>query len=213
MKEAAGSFASLVGTFAVIVGAILVRQYSEIHNTAGDWMIYGVVIVGGLALMIGGFYLAGPRALVVSGTILLLFFGWCAVYGPGFFTSPGRSAQKRSMADTRTLATALEARETETHEYPVVRKFDDLVPLLEPTYIKTVPRVDGWKNAWKYESWKEDPKAIGADHYALGSAGRDNKFDKPSLRDYTKTETTDFDGDVVYRDGEFISYPQGSQRQ
>src|SRR5437764_7326105 len=185
MKDAAGSFASLIGTLALIVGVILVQQYSQVHNSASDWVIYGGVIAGGLALMIAGFYLVGYRAIVVSSTILLLFFGWCAVYGPGFFTAPGRSAQKRSMADMRTLATALEARATDKNEYPIVGKFDDLVPLLEPTYIKTVPRVDGWDNKWKYESWKEDPKAIGADHYAFGSAGRDDKFDKPRLRDYT----------------------------
>jgi type II secretory pathway pseudopilin PulG len=213
MRDAAGFLASLAGTTALIGGSIAAVVFSEVNNTPRDWMMYGFAIAGGLALMVAGVFLARGRAVILQSAVLVLFLGWCAVNGPGFFTSPGRSRQKRTMADMRTLATALEARATDMNEYPTVRNFDDLVPLLEPTYIKTVPGVDAWQNRWKYESWKEDPKAIGADHYALGSAGRDHKFDKPSLRSYSTMTTSDYDADVVFRDGAFIVYPQGAQSQ
>lgn len=174
------------------------------YSSALHWTLYIAAIVIGLALMLLGIYLARGRAVIVEIVLVLLLLAAFAVYGPGLFTDPGRSIEKRTMADIRTVGIALETRETDTHDYPTVRSFDELVPLLEPTYLKNVPRVDGWGNAWKYESWKDES---GASHYALGSPGRDKKFDHPSLRMYSKQKTTDLDADTVFRDGEFIVSP------
>jgi hypothetical protein len=152
----------------------------------------------GFILIIAGFRLARWGAIVVDATVFLYFL---YIY-PSVWTSHGRSLQKRTMADMRTLVTALEARAADTNEYPRVRTVDDLAPLLEPTYIKRMPKTDGWGNPWRYESW-------GADHYAIGSGGRDRKFEKASLRQYSRASTSGWDGDLVFRDGEWISWPEG----
>ena len=208
MKEFVGFVCSIVGAASFILGLAVAQSQNETHVLgAMEWIGYGLAVAAGPVLIITGFRLAGPRALVVDAAVLVFFFA--CVYPAVFSSSRGRGLQIRTMADIRSLATALEARATERNEYPTIRSVNDLVQLLEPTYIKPMPRTDGWGNAWRYESWKEDPKSAGPDHYALGSGGRDNKFEKASLRQYSKTATTDFDGDLVVRDGVPISWPQG----
>jgi hypothetical protein len=58
----------------------------------------------------------------------------------------------------------------------------------------------------RFESWRT-PDAQAADHHAIASGGKDRKFEKRSLRDYSERGTTDVDCDIVFRDGKFISYP------
>lgn len=50
------------------------------------------------------------RSIALAATPLALMF---AIAAPNVFTSWNRSQQKRTMADIRTLATALEARATD----------------------------------------------------------------------------------------------------
>ena len=42
-------------------------------------------------------------------------------------------------------------------------------------------------------------------------AGRDWKWEKRSLREYTERATTNFDCDIVFSDGTFVTYPEGVQ--
>lgn len=99
------------------------------------------------------------------------------------------------MADMRTLATALEARATDTNEYPSTRSVADLAPLLVPKYVKQLPVVDGWGHAYRYSAEKEV--------YTIWSAGRDGKFQQ-----YKAGATTNFDCDIVFSNGSFIQYPE-----
>ena len=197
MKPLSGILASFLGTAMFVVGLLVAWSQSEARIlSATQSIIYGIVIAVGFALLMVGFRSAPLAAVVVDAGTLFFFFTF--IY-PSLFTNVGRSLQVRTMADMRTLATALEARATDANEYPRVQQVSDLVPFLEPTYIKRMPRTDGWGQPWRYESW--------GNHYAIGSAGRDRKFDRASLRQYPKTSTTSFDGDLVYRDGELISGP------
>jgi len=201
-----GIVCSIVGTAAFIAGLAIAQSQSEVHIlSTAESIGFGLAIAFGFALMIAGFRLARWGAIVVDGIVLGYFI--FVVY-PSVWTSRGRSLQTQTIANIRALATALEERASDTNEYPRVKTIDDLAPLLEPTYIKRIPRVDGWGNPLRYESWKQDAKSVGADHYAIGSAGRDHKFERASLRRYSKTSTTTFDGDLVFRDGEWISLPE-----
>jgi Flp pilus assembly protein TadD len=87
---------------------------------------------------------------------------------------------------------------------------DELARFLEPTYIRHLPREDAFGNAIRYESWQAGPERAGADHYAIGSAGRDWKWDMPSLRAYSRRGTDGSDCDIVYSDGAFIVYPRAT---
>lgn len=135
-----------------------------------------------------------------------------------------RSLQHRTMADMKTIATALEARAVDVNDYPFAASIDAIAAKLSPTYLKQVPLRDGWGNRWRYEAWKVDPKAHGRDYYVIVSAGKDAQFESadPKLMEafvrankagqlstFTPKETTNFDCDIVYSTGSFIQYPQG----
>jgi hypothetical protein len=118
----------------------------------------------------------------------------------------GRSRPKRTMADIRTVATAVEALATDLNAYLSSRSIDDLAKLLEPTYIKRLPRTDAWEYPLRYESDSET-------EYRIGSGGRSGEWEKPRLSDYTPRPTDTMDADIVFGNGSFIQYPEGVQVQ
>jgi len=132
-----------------------------------------------------------------------------AIAIPNVANALNRKKQNQTMADIRTVSTALEARATDFNEYPVVRSLDELAPLIEPTYVKQMPRFDGWHKPFRYESWRETGQAA-ATHYAFSSAGSDGRFEKPSARDYDPSATTTFERDIVFSNGAFIQYAEGT---
>jgi type II secretory pathway pseudopilin PulG len=143
--------------------------------------------------------------LLVGGLVLVAIVGILAAIAiPNLLTAMQRSRQKRTMADMRSLGTALEAYASDKDAYPEVSSVNDLAPLLTPTYMAKVPAIDGWETPLRYEG--------GGASYAIGSAGGDKTFERGSLGEYTpETATTDFDNDIVYANGKFVQYPQGPQ--
>jgi type II secretory pathway pseudopilin PulG len=169
-----------------------------------------------------------PRPVVKGGTNAVLIIAVVAVVGliaiaivgilaaiaiPNLLTAMQRSKQMRTIADVRTLATALEAYATDNNKYPDVSSVDDLRPMLVPKYIKALPTRDGWGHAIRYECVKEQSVCT---HYIIASAGKDGQFEHDDLLAYRSAPpgpATNFDCDIVYADGAFLEYPQGVQRQ
>ncbi|HVG22619.1 MAG TPA: DUF2059 domain-containing protein [Thermoanaerobaculia bacterium] len=108
-----------------------------------------------------------------------------------------------AMSDLRTIATCLEARATDTDEYPQVT-FDELPPLLEPTYVRKLPRVDPWGTPYAYLA---DGK-----HYRVVSAGADRRFEwdsrKLDLTEVSPRAMESLDADLIFQDGTFAQYPR-----
>jgi len=126
-------------------------------------------------------------------------------YVKSIYPANQRSKQKRTQADLRTIGTAIEAWAQDTREYPVVARYEALVPILEPKYIKSLPRVDAWGTPYRYEATK--------DSYAIMSAGRDGVFEKASAKDYFNSGVKEsFDADIVFANGTFVQYPYGVGR-
>lgn len=143
---------------------------------------------------------------VVTGIVAFVLF---APVVPGLVTAPGRSKQKRTMADMRSIATAVEAYAVDhANHYPNANDLDELSRLITPTYIRTLPRLDGWNHPYRFQHLVS---ADGTEDFILGSAGKDGKWEKRSLSDYTAQATTDYDNDIISRPGEFIQYPEGIQ--
>jgi len=146
------------------------------------------------------------RLLIVADMAVMLAF-YTLVY-PKVKPLSARTDQARTMADMRTIAAAVEAFRAEHKYYPAAPSLTALRPLLEPTYLRSMPGVDAWRNAFRYEAWSdrgdERPRA---QHYAIASAGNDRNFEQPSLRSYQVHATESFASDIVFRDGAFISYP------
>ena len=159
------------------------------------------VVAGGgtnvLAIVIG---------VAAAGLVLFAIIGILAAIAiPNLLTAMQRSKQKRTMADMRTVATALEAYGTdhEREEYPPGAIVEELRPHLQPAYVKAVPAIDGWATPLRYMPL--------ADHgYVIVSAGKDKIFQSEPDQ-YTPGTTNHFDCDIVFANGSFVQYPSGIQ--
>jgi general secretion pathway protein G len=136
-----------------------------------------------------------------------------AIAIPNLLNAVQRGKQKRTMSDIRTMATAVEAYAVDNNYYPsgaCTGKFtaidaimdSDSLSVLSPTYIANPVRVDGWGNFMLYET--ED--ATVNQQYGFRSKGRDN-----TSTTFTCLTTTNFNDDIVYSNGGFINWPEGTQ--
>ena len=131
-----------------------------------------------------------------------------AIAIPNLLNAIDRGKQKRTMADTRAIGTAVESYAVDTNFYPISSSMASISSLgaanmgIEPIYLKLVPTKDGWGGLLYYGS---DADGAGSD-YTLVSYGKDKKVSSSS-----KGETNDFDCDIIYQNGVFTAYPQGVQ--
>jgi general secretion pathway protein G len=129
-----------------------------------------------------------------------------AIAIPNLLNAINRGRQKRSMADVRTIGTAVEAYAVDMAFYPTYSQGPvanaTFQGFLEPTYVKTVPREDGWRTTFYAESASR--------FYTLASAARDKVLSN-ALNAYTAGITSDMDCDIVYSNGSFVQYPEGVQ--
>ena len=153
---------------------------------------------------IAGFTLI--EILVVLAIVAILALIAIANYVTGL----ERARQKRTMADMRTIANAWEARATETKGYSAAGytypgmpvSYIELREVLVPTYANPMPERDGWGQAFEFatdEAWGSQK----AQSYAVRSSGRDKQFQTS----YTPGSFDNFDCDLVYANGSFVTYP------
>lgn len=135
-----------------------------------------------------------------------------AIASVSFLTAIDRARQKRSMADIRTIASAWETRASDTQSYLVAgftfpsapATYDDLYTALCPTYLRKLPRYDGWGRPLEFGAGP-DPKLFG-----IRSAGRDGLYEGDT---YIAAETANPDCDIVYGSGSFVRYPAVAQER
>jgi hypothetical protein len=103
---------------------------------------------------------------------------------------------ERTMAQVRTLATAIEAYAVDNDAYPQAPTVTMLEPLLVPTYIASLPASDAWGTPLEYTA--------GADgkSYRIRSAGSDRRF-QPTRAPGRSSKTED---DLIYEDGTFLAW-------
>jgi type II secretion system protein G len=142
-----------------------------------------------------------------------------AIAIPNLLNALQRARQRRTMADMRTIAVAWEARDVDTARYnaagagfqTINQPIDpnDLETVIVPTYVKNMPKVDGWGHPFGLFADIAWGNATPASRYAIVSAGKDGQFDATSQQG----ATTRFDCDIIYSTGMFIVYPEGVQQQ
>jgi hypothetical protein len=108
------------------------------------------------------------------------------------------------MADIRSIATAIEAYESDHPDWKPARSGGSparLTSLLQPAYIKQLPVNDGWNRPMHLAVWtdKDDAPA-----YRIWSLGKDGKRDA-KWGGVIRT----FDNDLVYENGSFTQWPEG----
>jgi prepilin-type N-terminal cleavage/methylation domain-containing protein len=133
-----------------------------------------------------------------------------------YFTAIQRGKQRRTMADIRSIAVAWETRAIDAKSYNgagftfpgVMLTSVDVNTMLVPTYIKFIPTKDGWGNDLEFAVDQSVGSSTPAKEYSIRSGGRDGKF---SGSIYGAATTTNFDCDIVYSNGTFVVYPEGTQ--
>ena len=146
--------------------------------------------------------------LLVVGAIIAII-GAIAIYS--YMNALNRAKQKRTMNDIRVIATAWEARASDTNTYDVAGAaftfptepitHDQLTTALRPTYLREIPRMDGWVRPLQFAVQPGVPGSPGG--YAIRSAGRDGIFGT----EYEASVTNDPDCDIVWANGGFLVYP------
>ena len=138
-----------------------------------------------------------------------------AIAIPNLLNAVQRGKQKRTMSDMRALATAIEAYAVDNNAYPPASCPTGVTAIiaaavavdsasfsrLSPTYIGQPPIVDGWGEFVFY--------ANDTNQYAILSSGRDK------IKQGTVTgcgTTTDFNNDIIYSNGTFVQWPEGTQQ-
>lgn len=133
-----------------------------------------------------------------------------AIAIPNLLTAMQKSKQKRTMADIRTIATAWEAYAVDMNTYEIAAysnldvspvEYGKLKDQLSPHYIKTLPEKDGWDTPYLYEH--DTPGQV----YQIISFGKDKGEDSSK----ELGPTTNFNCDIVYSNGSFITFPEGRQ--
>lgn len=147
--------------------------------------------------------------VAIGGLVLIALLGIVAAIAvPNFMTAAQRAKQKRTMADVRSLAVAVETYATDNNEYPRA------LEVLAPKYIKKIPAVDGWGFPFEYQCLIDGKgKCAG---YVIGSAAKDGRFENGGLIEAASRphgSTTNFDCDILFSNGAFVEYPEGVQQR
>jgi general secretion pathway protein G len=136
-----------------------------------------------------------------------------AIAIPNLLNAVQRGKQKRTMSDMRTMATAVEAYAVDNNFYPAgacaATAFiaidntmtDTSLTVLSPTYIANPVRRDGWSKFMYYETRNADQE------YGFRSYARDNAV----MSGEPCGTTTNFNDDIIYSNGGFVQWPEGSQ--
>jgi general secretion pathway protein G len=136
-----------------------------------------------------------------------------AIAIPNLLNAVQRGRQKRTMTDMRALAVAIEAYNVDNTAYPSATCMSGLFTtagtalgnssftLLVPTYIAHPPVQDGWGRFFLYNVDNSQFQ------YNIISYGRNGSADP-----IVCGTTTDFNADIIFSNGGFVQWPDGTQQ-
>jgi general secretion pathway protein G len=122
-----------------------------------------------------------------------------AIAIPNLLNAIDRGKQKRTMADMRSIGTAIESYAVDNNVYPVAATAATLATYVAPVYIKTMPALDGWNHTFAVTSASTD--------YTVYSQGKDGTGST-----CTAATTTTFNDEICFINGQFARYPAGTQQ-
>ena len=120
---------------------------------------------------------------------------------PNLANALDKGKQKRTMSDLHSIAEAIEAYHIDHASYPRgVVDWTTLRVHISPFFIKEPPDIDGWTHHWSVST------SAGGTDYTVVSLGKDGYPDT-----WAGGMTDDFDCDIVFSNGRFFQWPQGTQ--
>ncbi|HEY3349918.1 MAG TPA: prepilin-type N-terminal cleavage/methylation domain-containing protein [Thermoanaerobaculia bacterium] len=141
-----------------------------------------------------------------------------AIAIPNLLNAIQRAKQKRTMGDMRSAGTAAEAYAVDFNHYPAAAGYSlptgitfgsitfntggvgtSFSGQVTPTYIRVLPMADGWQSYFFYSSTGQ--------LYGIASGGKNGATEAA-----IGGETTDFNNDIIFVNGQFVQYPAGAQR-
>jgi len=124
-----------------------------------------------------------------------------AIAIPNLLNAIDRGKQKRSMADLRSIGTAVESYSIDNNYYPAATDIAGLgAASVAPIYIKTMPLQDGWRYDFYVNSTTTG--------YTLASGGKDGG----GITGWVGGATTSFNAPIVFTAGQFSQWPEGVQQ-
>lgn len=113
-----------------------------------------------------------------------------------------KGKQKRTMMDLHSIAEATEAYGVDHAAYPAgMASWLSIKPIISPFFIRDPPNADGWAHTWEAITDTEGKS------YTLVSLGKDGIQGTWSFG-----MTNSFNCDIVFSDGQFVQWPQGTQQ-
>jgi type II secretion system protein G len=123
-----------------------------------------------------------------------------AIAIPNLLNAIDRGKQKRTMADLRSVGTAIETYSIDNNDYPIAADIATLATLIEPVYMRTTPAADGWSNTVIVASVIAE--------YTICSGGKDGG----ACAGDGNGATQDFDSSITFVNGQFVQWPEGIQQ-
>src|SRR5262245_47674239 len=124
-----------------------------------------------------------------------------AIAIPNLLNAIDRGKQKRTMADMRSIGTAIESYAVDNNVYPATTAIATLKTIVETgAYMKNMPQQDGWSHNFVVDSTTTA--------YTLSSTGKDTT----NASNCAAGTTTTFIDDICFVGGQFLRYPAGSQQ-
>jgi general secretion pathway protein G len=128
-----------------------------------------------------------------------------AIAIPNLLNAIDRGKQKRTMADLRSMGTAIEEYSIDNNFYPVATDVAELETSVTPSYIRKLPERDGWGMDIAVDSTSSE--------YTLGSCGKGaSSCDGGTLALVgSGGKTTSFGDHIIFSNGSFVQWPEGKQ--
>ncbi len=122
-----------------------------------------------------------------------------AIAIPNLLNAIDRGKQKRTMADMRSIGTAVESYAIDSNIYPVGGDLATVSGDLAPIYIKVLPTLDGWQGTIDYDS-------TDGSEYTVQAPAKGGVADA-----YVGGEMHLFTDDIYFANGQFVQWPEGVQ--
>ena len=136
-----------------------------------------------------------------------------AIAIPNLLNAIDRGKQKRTMADIRSIGTAVEAYAVDNNKYPAINAAaittgtadGTLGGALTPVYMKTLPVNDGWAKAMGYVAPNDGSL------YTIWSTGKGGTA-AGTVPTSADGASTSFSQSIIFSGGQFVQWPEGVQK-